>query len=270
VTEIVEGTVVEEPGTDLAPPAPTTLFNTTDPVEVLERATRVATALKGVIDKQGLAVRIKGREHVLVEGWQVCGTMLGVVPVIEWTRRVEGGWEARCEARTVSGQVIGAGEMMCTKSEGRPWDQRPDFALRSMAQTRATSKALSGPLRFIVKLAGYEATPAEEMPQEGAHAVPGASEKQLKYVRTLFKREKVTAGEIRAMLRGAGVNVPTGDPDPVPLVDAMSGEQASALIDFLTRKPIPDGSSDVDSDASGFEHPPADDGEPLFDPGVPS
>jgi hypothetical protein len=33
-----------------------------------------------------------------------------------------------------------------------------------MAQTRATSKALRVPLGFIVVLAGYEATPEEEMP----------------------------------------------------------------------------------------------------------
>jgi hypothetical protein len=35
-----------------------------------------------------------------------------------------------------------------------------------MAQTRATSKALSGPLRFVMTLAGYEATPADEMPHD--------------------------------------------------------------------------------------------------------
>jgi hypothetical protein len=32
-----------------------------------------------------------------------------------------------------------------------------------MAQTRAQSRALGAPLKFVVKLAGYEGTPAEEM-----------------------------------------------------------------------------------------------------------
>jgi hypothetical protein len=32
-----------------------------------------------------------------------------------------------------------------------------------MAQTRATSKALKGPLGFVISLAGYQTTPAEEM-----------------------------------------------------------------------------------------------------------
>jgi hypothetical protein len=35
-----------------------------------------------------------------------------------------------------------------------------------MAQTRATSKALRQPLGFVMTLAGYAATPAEEMPRE--------------------------------------------------------------------------------------------------------
>src|SRR5262249_18897895 len=43
-----------------------------------------------------------------------------------------------------------------------------EHALRSMAQTRATSKALGQALRFIVALSGYEGTPAEEMPVEEA------------------------------------------------------------------------------------------------------
>ena len=50
------------------------------------------------------------------------------------------------------------------------WSGRDDYALRSMAQTRAVSKALRLPLGFIVALAGYEATPADEMPAEEAVA----------------------------------------------------------------------------------------------------
>ncbi len=273
MTEIVEGTLVEDPGTDIiTAPAPTTLFRTNDPVEVLEHASRVAQALKDVIDRQGLVTRIQGREHVRVEGWTTLGSMLVVVPVVEWTRRTEDGWEARVEARTLDCRVVGAAEASCSKQE-RTWKSRDDYALRSMAQTRATSKALRGPLGFVVTLAGYEATPAEEMPADGPESAQGggASEKQLKYIRTLFKRERVTAGEIRAMLRGAGVNVPDGDPDPVPLVDAMNGEQASAVIDFLTSKPTPNGTSDVDNDASDFKHPPVEPDETLpFDPSVPS
>lgn len=266
-------TTAEEIGAELVPtqPAPANLFRTDDPVEVIERATRVAGALKSVIDKQKLTTRIQGKEHVRVEGWQTCGAMLGVVPVVEWTRQVEGGWEARCEARTLNGQIIGAGEAMCTKSEGKPWSQRPDYALRSMAQTRATSKALSGPLRFIMTLAGYEATPAEEMPSDAAHGDDSArvaSVKQLNYLKNLFKRHQCTAADIRAMLRGAGVEC-ADDANPVPLVEALSGEQASTVIDFLTSgDPLPDpGATDVPGAEPGeFEHP-VESGAGQFDVG---
>lgn len=163
VDEAIEGTAVEV-GTDLvAQQAPPTLFRTDDPVEVIARASRVADALKSVLRQQALTQNIQGKEYVRVEGWTTLGSMLGVVPVCVWTREVDQGWEARVEARTLDGRTIGAAEAQCTRDE-QTWRSRDPYALRSMAQTRATSKALRGPLGFIVTLAGYEATPSEEMP----------------------------------------------------------------------------------------------------------
>jgi hypothetical protein len=89
---------------------------------------------------------------------------------------VADGWEARVEARTLAGQVVGAAEAECLRTE-KTWSSRDDYALRSMAQTRAVSKALRGPLGFVVTLAGYEATPAEEMPAEGFTASQPAEPK---------------------------------------------------------------------------------------------
>lgn len=139
-----------------------TLFRTDSPREIVSRASEMATALAAVIKKQKLTTTISGREHVRVEGWTLLGTMLGVFPVCVWTRPLENGWEARVEARTLGGSVIGAAEAACLRSE-KTWSNRDDYALRSMAQTRATSKALRLPLGFVVAMAGYETTPAEEM-----------------------------------------------------------------------------------------------------------
>lgn len=172
--ETVDGTVAEI-GTDLehVEHHSTTLFRTDDPVEVVEKASRVADALKSVLDKQGLTKQISGKKHVLVEGWTTLGAMVGVTAVPVWTKPLEGdapsgrafGFEARVEARTLDGRVIGAAEAMCTRAENR-WKTADDYAIRSMAQTRATSKALRGPLGFVVTLAGYESTPGEEMPPD--------------------------------------------------------------------------------------------------------
>ena len=148
---------------------PVGLFGASEPTAVVERATSVANALKDVIVKQKLVSRISGKEYPRCEAWTLLGTMLGVFPVTVWTKEVEGGWEARVEARTKDGAVIGAAEAQCLRAE-RNWANRDDFALRSMAQTRATAKCLRMPLGFVMTLAGFEATPAEEMvsdhPQE--------------------------------------------------------------------------------------------------------
>ncbi len=167
---------MSEPGMDLeviedadyAPVQAGTLFGTDDPAGVIEKATSVANALASVIRSQNLATMIQGREHVRVEGWCLLGSMLGVFPVTVWTRQVgeDQGWEARVEVVTKDGSVVGAAESECLRSE-RTWKSRESYALRSMAATRATSKALRGPLGFVMTLAGFEATPEAEMPGVG-------------------------------------------------------------------------------------------------------
>jgi hypothetical protein len=142
---------------------PGSLWKSDEPEDVVAQASRTATALADVILKQGLTTTINGRKHVHVEGWTLLGTMLGVFPVLVWTRKLDDGWEARVEARTLAGNVVGAAEAECLRTE-KTWADRADYALRSMAQTRATSKALRQPLGFVITLAGFDATPAEEMP----------------------------------------------------------------------------------------------------------
>lgn len=138
------------------------LFGTSDPGIVIDRAKIVAQALKDVIVKQGLVSKIQGKEYPRCEAWTLLGTMIGVFPVLCWSKPVEGGWEARVEARTKDGAVVGAAEAQCLRAE-RNWSNRDDFALRSMAQTRATAKCLRMPLGFVMSLSGFEVTPAEEM-----------------------------------------------------------------------------------------------------------
>lgn len=147
--------------------APANLFGASNPAEVVARSIEAADALVDVINAKKLWVNISGRSHVLVDGWTLLGSMCGVFPVVVWTHKLTDpdGWEARVEARTLAGAIVGAAEAECLRSE-KQWGGRDDYALRSMAQTRATSKALRGPLGFIVHLAGFSATPAEEMPSE--------------------------------------------------------------------------------------------------------
>ncbi len=148
------------------------LFGSTEPKAIIVRATEIATHLREVITKQGLVSRIQGKEYPRVEAWTLLGTLLGVFPVLQWTKETEGGYEARVEARTLSGAIVGAAEACCLRSESN-WAKRDAFALKSMAQTRASAKALRIPLGFVMSLSGFEATPAEEMtdeaPSGGSH-----------------------------------------------------------------------------------------------------
>lgn len=146
-------------------PAPLTLFGSNDPDVVVAQAAKVARALEKVIRAQGLYVSIRGKDYVKVDGWTLLGTMLGVFPFLVWSHKLEDGWEARVEARTLDGRVVGAAESMCTRGESR-WRSADEYAVRSMAETRTTGKALRQPLAFVMHLAGFEETPADEIPQD--------------------------------------------------------------------------------------------------------
>lgn len=228
--EVVEG---QEVAVVPPPPAPVSLFKTDDPAEVIVKATATADALKSVLKSRGLVQSISGKEHVKVEGWSLLGSMLGVTGVVVWTRPVEGGWEARVEARTLDGRVIGAAEAECLRSE-RMWKQRDDYALRSMAQTRAMSKALRGPLGFVVHLAGYEATPAEEIP------VPEAAQ-----VVVAKPAAKAAIARIRKGVESLGL----ADKLPLALahvgaqtLDDLTSDQAAKLEKWLDGKAATDDS----------------------------
>jgi hypothetical protein len=156
------------PSTELEyrPPTPVTLVGTNDPTAALQRMTEIAKELVGVVRQQHLAVKIGQTEYLKVEAWTTLGGMTGIVPIVMWSKPLEqGGWEARVEARTLDGRLVGAAESMCSRSEAT-WAKREEYALRSMAQTRAISRALRSPLGQIVQLGGYSATAAEEMPAE--------------------------------------------------------------------------------------------------------
>ena len=159
--------------TDLAvSDAPANLFGADNPALLVRRATDLANVLAGVIEEKRLYATIRGQRHVRVEGWTLLGSMLGVFAHIEWSRRLPDGWEAHAVVRTFDGHEVGAADGQCTWSEEH-WRGREDYSLRSMAQTRAVSKALRMPLGYIVQLAGFNATPAEEMgPDESEPATP--------------------------------------------------------------------------------------------------
>jgi hypothetical protein len=243
---VIDAEVIDDHGTDLAvttPAASATLFRTDDPVEVVERASRVADALKGVLDRQGLTATIGGKRHVLVEGWTTLGAMVGVTAVPVHTAPLDGdapsgktfGYEARVEARTLDGRVIGAADAMCTRAESR-WRSADDYAIRSMAQTRATSKALRGPLGFVVTLAGYVATPAEEIPVDPAPTPaptgPPVTAEQVALIREAYATLGWTPQKLTMEMVAAGLVDTSGD-SLAAVVERLTVPQAEAVMRTL-------------------------------------
>jgi hypothetical protein len=162
MSEIIE--YEEDTSTDLVQRPYAGLFAIDHPAEVLEKASEIARLLKQQIARGGQIVKIKGRDYILFEGWRTLAALVGVNVMVEWSRPVDVvGWEAAAVVIDSSGARIGRAEAQCLRNEAA-WRNREDFALRSMAQTRAQAKALRSVLGFIVVLAGYEATPADEMP----------------------------------------------------------------------------------------------------------
>jgi hypothetical protein len=171
MTETIDAEIVET--TDLAtrPTAAPTLFGTDQPDLIIAKAAGIAKVLKKVITDQKMAIRIGSSEYIKVEGWTTLGALLGVFPKVEYTREltdgegVSEGWEAAVVVVNSQGVEIGRAEAECLRAE-KNWKGRDDFALRSMAQTRAMGKALRMPLGWIAVMSGFEATPAEEMPAQ--------------------------------------------------------------------------------------------------------
>jgi hypothetical protein len=160
---------------------PDRLAQAPTPEDTLSLATRMATALKDVVEKQKLFAVIQGKKYPQVEAWMTIARMDNVVarearpPV----RHDDGSYEGFVELiRLSDGMVVGGASALCGSPDDEPWGgtaakwgkdakpPRPEHARRSMAVTRATSRAFRQQYSWIMALAGYEPTPAEEMPRD--------------------------------------------------------------------------------------------------------
>jgi len=128
---------------------------------------QLSNELSKLIKEKGLSSNIQGKQFVNVEGWQFAGASLGLMPIITDTKDLSNEttikYMAHCEIRNInSGLVVATGVALCSNGEKtkRYFDE---YAILSMAQTRAIGKAYRNLLAWLMKAAGFEATPAEEM-----------------------------------------------------------------------------------------------------------
>lgn len=125
----------------------------------------MATVLKDYVVKQKLYTPIKGKNYVNVEGWQFAGFLTGLMPRIESVENLSSGSEVKWKT-TVNiykgEQLMSIGIALCSSKEAtkKSFDE---YAILSMSQTRAIGKAYRNLIGWVMKMAGYQSIPSEEM-----------------------------------------------------------------------------------------------------------
>ncbi len=159
-------------------PAPTivsipalSLQEAIEPSKVLEFAHKAAKALKDVIDSSSKKVMINGEQFLTFENWQTIARFYNITVGTESTKPITKdnkifGYESKAVAYR-DGIIISSAEASTFRDEAS-WRDKPSFQLKSMAQTRAAAKCLRNILAWVVVLAGYKPTPAEEMIEHNA------------------------------------------------------------------------------------------------------
>lgn len=132
----------------------------------------MADVLKTFIVKQNLFTNIKGKNYAHVEGWQVAGSMLGLYPKVVRVENLSNDkeikWRADVEiVERATDHIVSNGFAICSSTEASKKKAGfEEYAVLSMAQTRAIGKAYRNLIGWTMKLAGYESTPSEEMSGE--------------------------------------------------------------------------------------------------------
>lgn len=127
----------------------------------------LSNELASLIKEKKLSTNIQGKQFVNVEGWGYAGAAIGLIPIITEVQNLsqedEIKYMATCEIRSYQDyKLVSVGIAICSNKE-RTKRSFDEYAICSMAQTRAEGKAYRLLLGWLMKAAGFEATPAEEM-----------------------------------------------------------------------------------------------------------
>lgn len=160
-------------------------YDLANPSKTLE----LAAELQRFVKEQGLTVNIKGKSYPMVESWQWAGAQLGLYPQLNYVSNLSQDGEVKYMAEVNicqwgTNEPISKGVAICSNKEAnkRQWDE---YAILSMAQTRATGKAFRNLLSWLMKAAGFEATPAEEMDFKTVEIVDVPTEEERQLLRSL-------------------------------------------------------------------------------------
>ena len=173
------------------------------PQAVIDHAQTAAKALTGVLERKPNKVMINGQQYIEYEDWQTLARFYGMTV---GTAKVEEKWRAdKLLGFTATAEVlqngakVSAAEADCLRDEPN-WKTKPEFQLKSMAQTRACAKALRNVLGWVAVLAGYKPTPSEEMDGVGRKVIEkNIAKATLPQQRKIFAIAKQAGMEAEAM-----------------------------------------------------------------------
>ena len=163
------------------------------PAGVMGRGAAVAAACRQIV--LSTTMDLRGKKYIRAEGWQALAAANGLSPRISMVEEMQNGdIRAVCDLiRLSDGETVASSEGFVGTDEPM-WQNRPRYARRGMAQTRATSRACRSALAWIVPLldADLSTTPAEEMEE----AAPVAKGKGKAAQITTFVQEVVQADAV--------------------------------------------------------------------------
>lgn len=205
------------------------------PTEVISMAAEQARALMDIVERQELYKEIQGKKYLEVEAWETIGAFNNIGAVTEWVTPIkEGdqiiGYEAKVNL-VKNDEIISSGIMSCGLDEF-PCQGKTGMAkhkaAKSAAQTWAESKAYRMKYAYIAKLAGYQATPAEEMISETQQCpIHDAPMKKFTKGRSIWYAHKLPDGKwCNGQQKTAEEPAPTNDtaPSEKTPVEAPQGE----------------------------------------------
>ena len=154
-----------------------------DPTALHRTNIAVANAVReGVL---GQTIDIQGKRYIQSPGWAMMANAFGFVVSGGEVRREGEGFVAKAYLkRQDNGVIIAEAEGYVDRTEPR-WKNAAEYALRSMAQTRAASKVCKMALASCVPLMGVKnlsVTPAEEVPEGGFPQISQVSQASVRVV----------------------------------------------------------------------------------------
>ncbi|MBV8881779.1 MAG: hypothetical protein JO332_17610 [Planctomycetaceae bacterium] len=161
------------PAAEPSPSGNPTMPPAADQREILANAAALAEEVARIVRDNGLSMRFANnpREYVRVEGWLTISRVNNEQPhakIESVTRDPESGVElihARAWLTDGRDTVVSLADGYCSTEE-RSWKDKPFYARASMAQTRALAKAMRLRHAWVMVMAGYAPTPAEEMSED--------------------------------------------------------------------------------------------------------